>query len=599
MIEQLHQLLSLIDRPSRVKLAGLFLLMLGATVLEMAGLGLLLPFLQLVVEPEGVSRLPLGHRLLAAAGGDPHRLLLALSLGLIAFFIAKNLYLLAVAWLQNRFVMYRMAAVSQAMLERVMAQPYTTYAQRNTAEMTRNIRHLVSVAFSKGLMPLLQLALEGTTALGVLAMLLAVEPLATSVVVVVMGGVLGSYFLIMRRRVQTWGERSVHYEAVIQMWLQQSLGAFKELRLSGRAGMFSRAYGDACRSRAAFDVQSTTAPNVPRLLMEAVAASGLALVVVACLLQGRSPASAIPTLGVFALAAIRVAPSLSRLISNITLLRESRKAVFIVHRDFHSLPAPGAENAAAPLAMADGIRLEGLCFTYPNATAPALDDVDLSIGRGESVALVGRSGAGKTTLVDALLGLLPPTGGRITVDGADIAGKIAAWQRSVGYIPQSIYLIDDTLRRNVALGVPDHAIDEERILRACRLAQLDAVIAGLPAGLDTVVGERGARLSGGQRQRIGIARALYDDPQVLVLDEATSALDAETEHEITRAIDALAGLKTVVVIAHRLSTVQHCDRIVLMDSGRVMDSGRFAELEGRNAEFRRMVERSSLKSEES
>ena len=595
MIQQFRQIFSLLDRSARWRVALLFGLMLSATLLEMAGLGLLLPFLQLVIEPDGLQRLPYGPWLLSLAGGDANQLLLVMSVALIVFFIVKNIYLILVVWFQNRFVMVRMAECSRAMLERIMAQPYASFVQRNTAEMIRNTRHLVSVVFSKGLMPFLQLSLEGMTALGVLGVLLAVDPLATLLVTGVLMAVLSGYFLIMRRRVQRWGEHSVQLEARIQLWLQQSLGAFKELRLSGRAGFFTASYGQVTRARSEFDTKSATVPNIPRLMLEAVAAAGLVLVVIAYLLQGRAPAEAIPTLGVFAVAAIRVAPSLSRLVSNLTLLRESRKAIAIVHAEYHALPAPGASIKARPLPVTRDIEVHALTFQYPGATQPALREVGLVIRKGESVALVGRSGAGKTTLVDVILGLLEPTAGRVLVDGGDTRDKLAAWQRSIGYIPQTIYLIDDTLRRNVALGVADHAIDEERVLRACRLAQLEPVITGLPDGLDTMVGERGARLSGGQRQRIAIARALYDDPHVLVLDEATSALDAETEHEITRAIDALSGLKTVIVVAHRLSTVRHCDRIVLMENGRIVDIGTFDALERRNEDFRRMVDRASLR----
>ena len=593
-LDSLRKLLSFLDRPTHWRLAGLMLLMLLATLMEMAGLGLLIPFLQLVVDQDRFATMPLGGLLLDLTGGDSQQLLLSICGILIVFFILKNVYLLWVLWLQHNFVLSRMVVVSENLLARVLNQSYANLVHRNTAELIRNVRQLVSISFNKGLRPFLQLLLEGTTMLGLLVVLALVEPLATAAVVGALGLVMVGHSLMMARRERAWGDQSVLHEGQIQLWLQQALGAIKDVRLSGRATYFINAYGRSSRARAKVDVRSQTAPHIPRLLLETIAAVSMVALVMLFIIQGRHPSEAIPTLGVFGLAAVRVAPSLSRLIGNVALLRESRKSIELVYEDFHSLPAVGAGMVVRPLEIRTGIDVHGLSYTYPQAAAKALDDVGLSIGRGESVALVGRSGAGKTTFVDVLLGLLTPQAGSISVDGTDIRTCMAAWQRSIGYVPQTIYLIDDTLRRNIALGVSDAEIDEARIRSACQLAQLEPVLQGLPQGLDTVIGERGARLSGGQRQRIGLARALYDDPRLLVLDEATSALDSETEQEITRAIDSLARVKTVIVIAHRLSTVQHCDKIVLMDQGRIADIGTFAQLNAANPIFRRMVEQSRL-----
>lgn len=596
MFEQLRQILSFLDGKARIGLAVVFALTFVATILEMAGLGLLLPFLQMVAEPRAFAEKPLGEWLLRQFAGDSRAALLAVCGAVAVFFVLKNAYLLAVAWIQNRYSMMLVAHVSQIMLERVMVQPFVTVATRNSSELIRNIRHLVAVTFAKGLRPFLGLLLEATTGVGVLLVLLLVEPLATLLVTALLAVVMVLYSWAMRGRLQMWGEQQVEYEGKIQLWLQQSLGAIKPLRLTGRTRYFTDVYGKYCRRRAHIDVHSQTMPHVPRLLLETLSAIGLVTVVVMFLMQGREPAEALPSLGVFAVAALRVAPSLSRLISNMALMRESRKSVALVHQDFHamtvSVPVAGPDVKA--WAWHQGITLDHVSFTYPGAVEPALQDVSLTIPRGSSVALVGRSGAGKSTLADVILGLLSPQSGRVLVDGADIAADLPSWQRGIGYIPQTIYLIDDTLRRNIALGVPDSDIDEERLRNACRLAQLDDLVARLPQGVDTVIGEHGGRLSGGQRQRIGIARALYDDPGLLVLDEATSALDTETEHEISQAIADLSGIKTVIVIAHRLSTVRHCDAVVLMEKGVIRDQGTFSDLLGRDDMFRNLVEKSSM-----
>jgi ATP-binding cassette subfamily C protein len=259
--------------------------------------------------------------------------------------------------------------------------------------------------------------------------------------------------------------------------------------------------------------------------------------------------------------------------------------------DLQSRPERAGDGA---LDFRKEIAFRNINFTYRNAAGPALTDISFSIARGESVGLVGTSGAGKSTLVDILMGLLEPGTGNVTVDGVDIGSEMRKWRRLVGYVPQSISLIDDTMRNNIAFGIPAAEIDDARVWQVLQMARLEALVRAMPEGLDTMLGERGARLSGGERQRVGIARALYHDPQMLVFDEATSALDNESEYEITRATEALRGQKTMLVIAHRLSTVKSCDRLMLMRGGRIAESGDFAGLMARSPDFRRMVQLTEL-----
>jgi ATP-binding cassette subfamily C protein len=336
-------------------------------------------------------------------------------------------------------------------------------------------------------------------------------------------------------------------------------------------------------------------PHLPRLLIEAVAIGALVLLVVLMISQpGDNIASVVPKLGLFAIAAMRLMPSLSKLFSALTSLRDNVAAVDTLYADLKdgiALRQHPSEDKKPRTAFSytRNIRLEKLSYSYPQTNQNVIDGVDLVIERGQSVAFVGASGAGKTTLVDLVLGLLEPTSGDIRVDGREIHDDLYGWQSLIGYIPQDTYVTDDTLRRNIALGRTDAEIDHVQIERVLRLAQLSAFVEDLPQGLETDVGERGARLSGGQRQRIGIARALYHDPDVLVMDEATSALDGETEKEITTAINQLSGKQTLIIIAHRLSTVRHCDVIVLLEAGRIVDQGSFASLVERNAEFHHLV----------
>jgi ATP-binding cassette subfamily C protein len=304
---------------------------------------------------------------------------------------------------------------------------------------------------------------------------------------------------------------------------------------------------------------------------------------------GTGPES-VPLLGLYAYAGFRVIPSANRIVFLLSEIRFGRAALDRVRGDLaliaRNVPGGAAEPSDSDLRFEERLDLERVSYTYEQGAGPVITDLSLTIRRGESIGIVGATGAGKSTLVDLVVGLLEPTAGRLAVDGVDIRTRLASWQRHIGYVPQSAFLIDDTLRRNIAFGIPDREIDERRVQAATQRAQLESLVASLPEGLATTVGERGVRLSGGERQRVGIARALYHEPAVLVFDEATSALDSRTEAELTRAIEALRGDTTLVLVAHRLSSVRHCDRLVLLRDGRIADSGTFDELMTRNADFR-------------
>ena len=341
----------------------------------------------------------------------------------------------------------------------------------------------------------------------------------------------------------------------------------------------------------------------PRFFIETLSVGGILAVLLFMMAQERSIESILPTLGVFGLAAVRLMPSLTRLISALTVIRSSQPSLDLVTQDLRALSSSDADLFLAPgpkeeLPFTKNLNIHELSFHYPDVKEPTLRGLNLSITHGESVAFVGASGSGKTTTVDLLLGLLEPSSGHVRIDGVDIHTALKTWQQRIGYIAQPTYLLDDTVRRNIAFGVPDALCDEERVWEAIKAAQLQEHIQRLPQGLDTVVGEHGARFSGGQRQRLGIARALYHRPDVLVLDEATSALDNETEREIVRTISELGGERTVITIAHRLSTVRHCDRIYFLSDGQVAQEGTFDELLESSEAFRRMAQ-AQIQQEES
>jgi ATP-binding cassette subfamily C protein len=298
----------------------------------------------------------------------------------------------------------------------------------------------------------------------------------------------------------------------------------------------------------------------------------------------------LPLLGLYAYAGFRIMPSLNRVLISLQSIKFGVAALRDVHTDFGILasgPATGPAIAAEkPIRFKTELTLHGISFAYPMTERRALHDIEFSIRRGESVGIVGSTGAGKSTLLDIILGLLEPDAGELLVDGKSIKNDMGRWQRLVGYVPQMVFLLDDSLKRNIALGVPDNEIDQSRVNAVIRTTQLEDVVAGLPAGIDTVVGERGIRLSGGQRQRVAIARALYHRPEVLVLDEATAALDNRTELYLSEAVQKLSGAMTLVIVAHRLNTIRHCNRVVVMQDGAIVDIGGYDELMARSVAFR-------------
>ena len=605
MIAQARKIFDLLDHDTRISFFWLFALMVLAALLEMAGVGLFLPLLQMLVVPDSLSRLPLLagiYDTFSDFGQD--RILIGFCLVMVAFFAFKAVVLGIIIFIQNRFVTHHQALFARRVLRHYLAQPYVFHLQHNSMELIRNVTLLSSRVFVKGLLPILQFTMEFFIIFGIFTVLLMVDPVSTLTIGFILGCAVGIFYLWMRLRIQEWGRRTVEHDGQMLLWVNQALNAIKETKLYNREDFFADAFAKPALERAKYLARSATAPHLSRLFIEAVAIGTMAVLV--AVLVGYSDADAanlLPTLGLFAVAAMRLMPSLSKLVSAVTTFRENTAAVNVIHADLFEnnqapLTFPSETESSAPLSFNEHLQLNGLGYRYPGAVESSLSGISLEIERGQSVAVVGRSGSGKTTLIDLILGLLQPTQGRILADGYDVFANLPDWQQRIGYVPQEVYLTDDTLRRNIALGCVDVEINDDQIRRALTLAQLNDVVKDLPDGLETIVGERGTRLSGGQRQRIGIARALYDDPEILIMDEATSALDSETEIEIARAINQLSGDKTLIIIAHRLSTIRHCDRIVLLADGHIVDSGSFDELSSRSDEFNRMVDLAKLNPEQ-
>jgi len=565
----------LLTRPERKNALALLSLMVVGMTLETLCTGLVIPAIALMMQQDLASSYPQVQPLLDSLGNPTQvELIVIVMLGLVAIYLVKNVFLAFLAWRQTRFAFGVQAQLSQRLFAIYLRQPYTFHLQRNSAQLIRNVTGEVSM-FTEAIISGLNIGTEVLVLFGISCLLLAVEPLGALLAVLVLGGAAWIFHRGTRAPIARWGQTRQRHDGLRIQHLQQGLGGAKDVKLLGREGDFIDQYRIHNTQSARVGQYQAALQMLPRLWLELLAVVGLATLVIAMLAQGREMTAIVPTLGLFAAAAFRLMPSVNRILNGVQVSRYTLPVVDTLHNELRlSVVAPvenrSRQGGKVPEFQSD-IGLTNVAFTYPAAVAPAIKDVSLRIRKGESVGFVGPSGSGKSTLVDVILGLLAPASGIVEVDGGDIQKDLRAWQDQIGYVPQSIYLTDDTLRRNVAFGLPEAEIDDAAVERAIRAAQLDEFVAGLPEGPETLVGERGIRLSGGQRQRIGIARALYHDPAVLVLDEATSALDTATERGVMQAVTALQGSKTILIVAHRLSTVGGCHRLYRLEQGRIVE----------------------------
>ena len=558
------------ERRSAVILLGLMLI---GMVLETLGVGLVIPALALLTQPDLTDNYPVFHPILQALGNPSQQtLVIGGMLVLVVIYLIKALFLAFLAWRQMHFTFGVQAQLSQRLFTLYLRQPYTFHLQRNSAQLIRNVINEVSI-FGGSLSSGIILIAESLVLLGIVSLMLAIEPLGALIVVSVLGTTSWGFHRLTRERITRWGQARQHHEGLRIQHLQQGLGGAKDVKLLGRETDFLEQYRVHNVQSARMGQLQTTLQQLPRLWLELLAVSGLAMLVISMLAQDRALETVLPTLGLFAAAAFRILPSINRVLGAVQGLRYCLPVVDVLQTELNLATPETVNTRIVVTPFRAALELSQVTYSYPSASEPALRDIALTIQCGESVGFIGTSGAGKSTLVDILLGLLPPDTGEIRVDGENILGNLRNWQDQIGYVPQSIFLTDDTLRRNVAFGLADKQIDDAAVQRGIRAAQLDEFVASLPDGLETLVGERGIRLSGGQRQRIGIARALYHDPAVLVLDEATSSLDTATEYDVMQAIRVLNGNKTVLIVAHRLSTVEHCDRVYRLEQGRLVAEG--------------------------
>jgi ABC-type multidrug transport system fused ATPase/permease subunit len=562
---------SLLEAKDRRRLVASVGLIVIGSLLEVVSLGIVIPVVRAVTDGDQRRVSPWLPDFMKSLPFDSYVTLLMLCL--VLAFLAKNAYLVLSGYFHQRVQLSIGNRLMQRMFERYIQQPYEFHLTHSSAVLLRNVQDYSSAVTNQAIVPALNLTVELLTGLGFFAVVLWVNPVAT--VTLVSAFALVTYVVLSRtrERTQRWGAERLLQRGLQSETLLAGFWGIKEIKMFGRERLVVETHQSSLYAASRFVYQFTLLQSIPRATYEVMAVGAAAVLVIAETTTGGDVGSATLTIALFGVVSFRMLPAVNRIQSSFQQFSFGRAAVEGAIESF-SLPVARAEarGSADPIRFKN-LHVADLTYKYPRTEKVVLNIESLSIAAGESVGVVGASGSGKSTFVDLIIGILAPTSGNIEVNGRSIAGAARSWMDCIGYVPQFVYLMDTTIRRNVAFGLPTDEIDDSKVEAALRAASLWDFVNELPNAAETIVGERGVRLSGGQRQRLGIARALYAEPQVLIFDEATSALDDVTEQAIVESIQKLAHNRTVVIVAHRMTTLNYCNRILRFENGRIVADG--------------------------
>ena len=563
-------------KKQKIHLAILMIELFVGSLTELLGVTLILPVVSIISDVSVVHTNKYYSYIYNCMGLTSERQFVILLLAcLILVYIVKNIYIMFMYNAQYRFSLENERALANRLVRCYMAQPYTFHLEKNVAELQRNIGGDVSMFFG-AVLAFVQMLSEIVTCVLISIYLLFLDKSITIGVVSILAVFVVIYFRVFKKRSIELGLMARRSSVMMGKWIRQAFEGIKEIKLLNRERYFSEQidyyygkYADTSRKSSLINV-------LPRPTFESICVTALLAVVAIKISRNVNLQYFIPTLSAFALAAFRLLPSFGRIATNLNVVSYNRTAINEIYEDLagiEGLTEIERRNTIPEekVRLIKGIKADNISFKYPNSDKYVLRNISIEIEKNKAVAFIGPSGAGKTTLADILIGILEPTSGRVQVDDCDVKTLGSKWCASIGYIPQSIYLIDDTIRNNIIFGLTEDEANDDKIIMALKKAQLYDFVCNLEKGIETVIGERGVRLSGGQRQRIGIARALYNDPDVLVLDEATASLDNETERAVMEAINGLHGDKTMIIIAHRLTTIANCDIVYKVDEGTVVE----------------------------
>lgn len=563
------------SKRDKYKIALLLCIMVAGSFLELLGVAVFQPFVNIIMMPDSIQENPYLARIYQMFGcSTTESFLTVVASGIIVIYVVKNVYL----WVEQNLIMKFTYGVQQKLSTRLLttylAEPYTFHLNKNIAELQRSMQEDTTM-FTQVLMHTLQLIAEVVVCVVLGVYLFSVS---NSITVVIVGLLILCVILftkLTKRFTEELGKQGQIYKGKLYQWVNQSLGGVKEVKVLNREEFFTSSYKKYYRLYIKGVRINRLLSITPKYMVEAVCMTGLLIAIIIKLNFGHGELeNFIPQLATFAVAAFRLLPSVGRINEHVNNILYAVPSVDLIYGDLKGIEdyqEEKGEEEGREWNFERAISAKHVTYAYPNTDTNVLEDANCVIPKGKTVAFIGSSGAGKTTMADIILGLLAPQRGKILVDDIDVFKNLTMWHHQIGYIPQVIYLSDDTIRNNIAFGIHEDQIDEEAVRTALKKAQLAEFVDTLPDGLDTIVGDRGVRLSGGQRQRIGIARALYHDPEILVLDEATSALDNETETAVMEAIESLQGSKTMIIIAHRLTTIQNADIIYEVGDGKVTE----------------------------
>ncbi len=567
--KKLFFLWSLLPKKMQKQTFILFFLILLGTIFETLGIGMVIPLIAIMIDDNITDKLPLIAPIMNWLGNPTQNILMVYGMLCLAFiYCLKALFLSFLAYIQAKYVFNIKAFVTNKLFETYLDEPYKFHISNNSSQLIRNLITETQQLISNVLIPCLILTSELVLILLLMILLTFFQPVGFTIVFVICGVAIFIFNRLTKSFLKNWGqERQVHEGCRIKS-AQESLGAIKDIKLLGRENTFKKDYMFHTVKTTSVERKQFFLRNLPRLYLETLAIIGASILVIFVVYRTGSVTDALTTVALFSAAAFRMLPSANRVLTSTQSLRYAETVIDLVARELSTAVKKrrSVDFKLKKIALQKSIEVRDLSFSYFDSKKIILKNINLRINRGECIGIIGKSGSGKTTLVDLMLGLLKPTNGAIFVDGIDIEDNKRAWQNSIGYVQQNIFLTDDTIRKNIALGVEECEVNEELVDYAIKSSQLNDFTSNLSNGKNTRVGEMGVQLSGGQRQRIGIARALYHNPPILVFDEATSSLDNETEYEILEEIRSLKRVKTMIIVAHRMSTIKACDKIIKIEN---------------------------------
>ena len=573
----------------RNQIPWLIALFIGVSLVELLGLGLIVPYMLLIVDPESVVDGKLGRLIMEYflfLTGD--KLIVLMSLGLVSIFLLKALLMIGINRVMIRFSFNLQTQLRCSLMSLYQSLRYTDYLQRNSSEYITALQQYTGTFTTGVLFNLLKMVSEMISLVAIIILLALTNGSMLAILIGLLGSIAYGYDRLFKNKISTYGQKLNDNQELMVQGIHEGIEGLKEIRILGKEDYFHSVVRRTSEKFAHYRGNVQLITIAPRYLLELILVTFIVALVLSTFWTGENLKSLIPTLSLFGFAAIRIIPATNTLINSLSQIRFNLDATSRLYKDLYNhqedtLLTDGEAVDTTKFEVFEKLTFDKVCFRYPNASRNALDKVDFYIDKGECIGLVGTSGSGKTTLIDTMLGLLEPQNGDLNFNGKPLQANINSWYKNVAYLPQEVFLIDNTLRCNVALGVWAEDIDNDRLKKALSQAQLTDFVDELSNGIETVLGERGVLLSGGQRQRIALARAFYHDRSVLVMDESTSALDDKTESEIVEEIKRLKGKKTMIVIAHRLSTIEHCDRIYRLENGKMVAQGSYESVVGENS----------------